>query len=601
MKDHILAGGKRLYKKLPTKYQKTAWQYATPFLYKKNTTGIVPDDVMVSWARKYARPVSVVIPSYNDYTLLKACIESIEKTCRLFTYEIIVVDDYCQPTNSEKLKTLSSDVVRVIFKDERQGFAKTVNRGMREAKYDIVLLNSDIVAQPGWLEALQYSAYEIDKSIGMVSPKLVYPDGRIQYGGTYYARVIAPQWFGHLFVGRPATTAVANVPFYNRSISGACAYIKQSTYSELGGLDETYWLGFEDVDYGLKAWQRGIRCYYQPASMLVHYESASRGYSQGMRELGSMRYFWTRWGDLFLRRSTTLKSVDYVISNASSSLWQQYIREQAAALRAVGLDVSIHKTTTAKDEHLINQITARDSLKICCDHGAVTNVWLSSLNAGKAVYLLPDIESSHYAEEPATQAEIIARYRPEFDYIAPSCYVGNQLQRETAWRASAQVVPAICPPVEVGTPVKTVVVIDDSGTVDESLEKVINDNGYRVKRLATTEVTPEYITKAASCPPAVFVVCDRLAQQSLRDMSLLGLAPIVGYRNDKTQYEILDGYNALLADTSDGITRLLRDILTDDNARQELRNNGRLTASYYATLNREVIRDVLELIARTAV
>ena len=272
----------------------------------------------MDWSKNNKKPVSIVIPSFNDYPLLEACIKSVKETCSIFDYEIIIVDDYCRPENTDRLLSLEDERVRVILREKNGGFGKAVNTGIREAKNDVILLNSDIVAKAGWLEALQFSAYAIDQKIGMVSPKLVYPDGRIQYGGTYHAKVLAPQWFGHLYVGRAANDPVANVAGYNRSISGACVYIKTDAIKKLGLLDEKFWLGFEDVDYGLRGWQAGFRSYYQPSSMLVHHESATRCYSQGSKELGSMRHFWSRWENLFFSafpsKNKTIE-IDYVVSN----------------------------------------------------------------------------------------------------------------------------------------------------------------------------------------------------------------------------------------------------------------------------------------------
>lgn len=604
----VTTTGKRVYKKLPKNLQTKALKVAAPHIYKIHTKGIVANSQMVAFVKKHPKPVSIVIPSYNDYPLLKACIESIYRTCNNFDYEIIVVDDYCQPANRELLKTLETDTVRLILKDEREGFAKAVNRGMSEAKHDILLLNSDIVAQDGWLEALQYSAYQIDEKIGMVSPKLVYPDGRIQYGGTYYARVLAPQWFGHLFVGRAATTPVANVPYYNRSISGACVYITTKAFKEIKLLDDTYWLGFEDVDYGLKAWKKGIRCYYQPASMLIHYESASRGYSQGKRELASMRYFWSKWSKLFLDR--TLESdasieVDYVVSDASTSLWKEYVKEQAALLRKQGYKTTIHEVVAdTNDEALISKISNKKSLKVCCDWGAQKTVWLASLEKGKAVYLLSGVESVDYGTDPEQQAKIIAQYRPEFDYVAPNRWTTDQLRVETAWEAAHRVVPAIEPrTLSPSHKKRGVVVVDASKQQRRQLDTFLKDHGSTAHYVETSSVDRREIEHLRSLDPRAVVMMSE-SQNSLLGLAMMSIGGgLVGLTNDKTRYEILDGYNALLVAPGDmsAIEKSLSDILTDDTVWRELRDNGYETALRFSKLNGKQIASTLETIARTAV
>lgn len=601
----VTTTGKRVYKKLPKNLQEKALKAAAPHIYKIHTRGIVADDQMVDFVKKNPRPVSIVIPSYNDYPLLKACIESIYRTCENFEYEIIVVDDYAQPENRELLKTLESKKVRLILKEEREGFAKAVNRGMKEARYDILLLNSDIVAQDGWLEALQYSAYQIDEKIGLVSPKLVYPDGRIQYGGTYYARVLAPQWFGHLFVGRAATTPVANIPYYNRSISGACVYITRKAFDAIDILDDTYWLGFEDVDYGLKAWKAGFRCYYQPASMLIHYESASRGYSQGKRELASMRYFWSKWDGLFMNRTiAAAPEVDYVLSDASTPLWHSYVKAQAAALKEAGYTVATHIVKAdERDESLIAKLEKKKSLKVSSDWGAQVSVWLGSLEHGKPAYLLPGVESVDYGSDPSLQAKIISQYRPEFDYIAPNRWTADQLRAESAWEAQYRVVPALLPkPLADMKDSSFVAVVDATKEQQRHIKEYCAKNKLEVEFLETKSIDSERVEKLRKKNPRAIVVLS-IQANSLLSLSLMSIGgAYIGVVNDKTRYEVMDGYNALLINPDDmaALDKSLGDI-ADDQVWSDLRNNGHASAHRFASMNSQQMQNVIESIARTAV
>lgn len=600
----VTTTGKRIYKRLPKNIQEKALKVAAPHIYKIHTKGIVANSQMVAFVKKNPRPVSIVIPSYNDYPLLKACIESIYQTCSNFDYEIIVVDDYAQPANRELLKNLEGDKVRLILKEEREGFAKAVNRGMKEARYDILLLNSDIVAQDGWLEALQYSAYQIDEKIGLVSPKLVYPDGRIQYGGTYYARVLAPQWFGHLFVGRAATTPVANVPYYNRSISGACVYITREAFDKINVLDDKYWLGFEDVDYGLKAWKAGFRCYYQPASMLIHYESASRGYSQGKRELASMRYFWSKWNDLFMNRVLPAKpAIDYIFSDASTPLWRSYVKEQSRALEKEGYNVAIHEVNAdTPDEVVISNLEKKASIKISSDWGAQMTTWLGSLEAGKPVYLLPGIESIDYGDDPAQQAKIISQYRPEFDYIAPNRWTADQLRAESAWETQHRIVPAILPSPLAEVSDNIFVVVDATSDEQKNIMKFASKYDLRCVFTETKSIDDKKIAELREIRPRVVALMSQQSN-SLLPLALMSLGgAFISIINDKTRYEVLDGYNALLVNPGDvaAVSKALEDAM-DNEVWSQLRQNGYDTAYRFAVSNVQQISSAVESIARTAV
>ncbi len=433
-----------------------------------------------AWFATHSRAVTIVIPSYNDVDLVREAVASIERTCAHADWNVVIVDDYIDADVVARLRQLEGPRVRVIEKGERRGFSGTVNVGMAEAAGDLILLNSDIVAQPGWLEILQYSAYAIDSRIGLVSPRLVYPDGRLQYAGHYHARQHAPQWWSHFHTGAQATRPVANVAGYNRGASGACLYITREAFDRLGPLDDEFWLGFEDVDYAMRAWKRGIRSYYQPAALLVHHESASRGYSQGHRELASMRRFWGRWEEQLLTRQLPDSApIDVVFGPASGSLWEAYVRSICDA--QVGRIVAYHRIPDAgPDEELIERLSDGSRIVIAADWTAAETVWLSTAAGGLPVYVLPGVESAFHPEDPVLQARIVAGYRPDFDYVAPNPWAQRQLLIDTAWEARARVAPALPPAALPDESANVVFVIGATAAQRERLRKVARNFAHVV-------------------------------------------------------------------------------------------------------------------------
>ena len=549
---------------------------AVPHSVKR--VAVRPNPQIVEWSRTHRRPVSIVIPSYNDLPLLTKCLESLARTIGGYEHEILIVDDFIDPGNSERLMQLENDRVRVILKDERLGFAGTVNVGMAEAKHDIVLLNSDIVALDGWLEALQHAAYAIDPRIGLVSPKLLYPNGRIQYAGTYYARLLAPQWFGHFHVGARDTKPAANVPGYNRSISGACVYVTRAAYDRLGGLDGEYWLGFEDVDYGLAAWQAGFRCFYEPRATLIHHESASRGYSQGPRELSSMRRFWRRWSSLFLeRRLPPRPPLDYVMSSSTDEIWRAYVEEQAESLRGLGYEVEVHEVEGhVEDPDLTERLASRDSVKIACDWRASTSVWLGSLERGKPMYLLPGMETIPFGAEPARQAEIVSLYRPEFDYVAPNRWTADQVRAEAAWEVQHRVAPALAPADATDGNGGLLCIGDDPGWCDAA-DEVASTRGVAVTHMRGRLGRSE-LRSATDAGPIAVAYAER-DENPLIPLHLMSTgAAVVARPSDRLRYEVMDGFNALLVEDAPALAAALESVLGDRAIRDELGNNGRMTA-----------------------
>jgi GT2 family glycosyltransferase len=154
---------------------------------------------ITDWYNRHAKKVTIVIPSYNDEEYLVPCIESLKQTTNPKHTKIIIVDDYCQPSSREFLKKLEDEQVSVVYGKKNVGFAKAVNTGINAAdkNHDIILLNSDTVAHADWLESMQFGAYEFGTDVGIVGPKLLYPDGGSK--APAHRNTDAPQWIDHYY------------------------------------------------------------------------------------------------------------------------------------------------------------------------------------------------------------------------------------------------------------------------------------------------------------------------------------------------------------------------------------------------------------------
>ena len=135
------------------------------------------------WYRRHGRPVTIVIPSYRDAKLVAQLVAKIHQTTDRRRVNIIVTDDASGPEHLAALHRIEG--IEVICGERNGGFSVNVNRGLRAAdpRRDVVLLNSDVIPLRDWLACLQHATTR-GRSVGIVGARLLYPDNRIQYGGT---------------------------------------------------------------------------------------------------------------------------------------------------------------------------------------------------------------------------------------------------------------------------------------------------------------------------------------------------------------------------------------------------------------------------------
>jgi glycosyltransferase involved in cell wall biosynthesis len=288
-------------------------------------------------------------------------------------------------------------------------------------------------ARPGWLAAMQYAAHRAD-DVGIVGPKLVYPDTRIQFAGTV-RNLGAPEWFDHRFRFKPMDWGAASLPRETLAVTGACMYVRRELIDRIGLLDESYPMAYEDVDWCLRAWQAGFRVIYFPAAWLVHYESVTRGTDVGERERRSQELFWERWGEFFDARDVRTRQgklrVVYVTEDTGVGGGHRDIFEHLNRLQERGHEVALYTLGGEPDwfplrvpvrsfefyDELIEELAELDAIKVATWWNTAAPVWRASVLRGIPVYFVQDIETSYYPDDESVRHAVIESYRPEFRYM----------------------------------------------------------------------------------------------------------------------------------------------------------------------------------------
>ena len=222
---------------------------------------------------------TIIIPVYNHAAFTEKCLEQLKKTLPdTFCGEVIVVDDHSTDETPHLLARMADDwpVLRIIRNEKNLGFINNCNKAAEAATGEFLLfLNNDTLPQPGWFLAL-LNTFQQYPDAGAVGGKLIYPDGTLQEAGGLLFSDGSGWNFGR---NDPAT----DHPLYNhvRAVdycSGALLATRRALFRALGGFDTQYQPAYyEDADYCFKVRRQGLTVYYQPESVVIHFEGISSG------------------------------------------------------------------------------------------------------------------------------------------------------------------------------------------------------------------------------------------------------------------------------------------------------------------------------------
>ncbi len=242
---------------------------------------------------------SIVIVTYNRLEQTRECVDSIE-ACTPEPYELIFVDNASTDGTVAYLRERFGESV-VIANETNEGFLRGANKGIAVAKGRyVLLLNNDTRVTPGWLAAL-LSAAERSPEVGMVSGKIVGPDGRVQLAGAYIAFDGSARMIGE---GLPPDDLSLSEEREVCYVGGHCMLIKREVLEAVGPLDESYGFGYhEDTDYCYRARAAGFKVTYTPGC-LVHHQLFGTPMPERQAIIRqNLQTFMDRWGDqLFLKR-----------------------------------------------------------------------------------------------------------------------------------------------------------------------------------------------------------------------------------------------------------------------------------------------------------
>ena len=229
-----------------------------------------------------------VIVSRGLDEMLRFCLKSfLESSVHLSEPVEVIVADNASP-RPYTISSLADRRIRLLRFDRHTAFATACNKAVQESTSEYLLfLNNDVLLdQSSLLRMLQHGCHA---DIGVTGAWLYFPDGRVQHRGVVFGRdEIGPY---HLDRGRFLEPNRVVEDF--QAVTGACMMVRRGLFEQVGGFDESYAFGLEDIDFCLRVRQRGHRVVCVNAGRPLHFEALTPGRVE--LDVSSRQLFLERW------------------------------------------------------------------------------------------------------------------------------------------------------------------------------------------------------------------------------------------------------------------------------------------------------------------
>ena len=249
--------------------------------------------------------VSMIVPTAARSQHVTDCLSAVLSQTDYAKFEMLIV-----VSQAVALDERQTQILAPILRDPRVrlvllaaasfNFSRANNEGVRHARGELICMLNDDVApmRPDWLAGM--AGHLADRRIGAVGAKLYYQNHTIQHAGVIIGLAgLAAHTNRMLPQGQAgyAWRAVLNQEL--SAVTGACLLVRRSLYEALGGLDETYPIAFNDVDFCLRIREAGHGIVFSAQTEMWHYESVSLGHhfsgARAAQEASELLRMRTRW------------------------------------------------------------------------------------------------------------------------------------------------------------------------------------------------------------------------------------------------------------------------------------------------------------------
>lgn len=246
--------------------------------------------------------LSIAIVSYNTKEVLLDCLRSVHAHTSAIIFEVIVVDNNSRDGTVEALKA-AYPAMGIVANPDNVGFARAVNQALAVSRgRHVLLLNSDTIVRD---QALATMVAYLDEhpDVGAVSCRQWTGDGHLNQTCFPFPSIRDHLFYSALFqrIAPTMQAAAAATHAIDCTLSqdvdwanGACLMVRRSLLEQLGGLDEAFFMYFEDVDLCRRLSRQGYRVRHIAEAEIVHLIGRSSGRDpdrlQLVWELSRIRY-----------------------------------------------------------------------------------------------------------------------------------------------------------------------------------------------------------------------------------------------------------------------------------------------------------------------
>lgn len=223
--------------------------------------------------------LSITICSWNTIDDLRACLASLREASDEANFEVVVVDNASSDGSADMAENEFPEF-RTLRQTTNLGFTGGHNLALAQRKGNhAALLNSDTIVHKGAIAELWKYMSE-NPEAGIVGPKLLNPDGSLQYSCRRFPNPVAAA-FRNTFLGRLFPNNRYSKDYLMQDwdhsstrevdwVSGAALFIRGDVLDKVGGLDPNFFMYSEDVDLCKRTWLAGYKVVYLPVAVITH-------------------------------------------------------------------------------------------------------------------------------------------------------------------------------------------------------------------------------------------------------------------------------------------------------------------------------------------